>query len=324
MTDWSGDAALAASAARLLRGHSRAAVSLVTREGAATATTGVAEGADFEIGSVSKAITGMLYHRSIERGTVSPTAELGALLPLAEHGAVERITLEALATHRSGLPRLPPGMQPMRRSWRLWRHGENPYGESLVELLEQIRGITLGPARGRYSNLGFSLLGHAVAAAEGTTYGALLQSVFGDGYFVAHAPGDLRAMSLVGASRRGARRDPWVGEGIAPAGGVRASIGTMGELLQGILAGTAPGMPALDPTTDFSAGVRIGAGWITIGRGDRSVTWHNGGTGGFRSFIGVDRAAGVGAVVLTATERSVDRAGFALLGEHGAGPRARR
>jgi hypothetical protein len=45
------------------------------------------------------------------------------------------------------------------------------------------------------------------------------------------------------------------------------------------------------------------------------VTWHNGGTGGFRSIVALDRAAGVGIALVSATSRSVDRAGFALLEE---------
>ncbi len=317
MTSWIGDPALIASAERALGpGHPVAAVALVTPHGGAEALRGAAPENDFEIGSISKAITGMLYRASIERGRVEPTTTLGALLPLADHGAVEALTLESLATHHSGLPRLAPGMQPWRRTWQLWTRGENPYGETLAQLLEQTRGIALGPPRARYSNLGFQLLGHAVAAAESMSYRDLLTATLGPGFATPHHADDLRPTSLLGASRRGRPRAAWVGEAIAPAGGIRATIGTMRELLHRILDGTAPGLTALDPHTPYSPGVRIGAGWITLGLPGREVTWHNGGTGGFRSFIGVDRTAGVGVVVLSARDRSVDRAGFALLREH--------
>lgn len=317
MTSWTGDPALSATAERLLgRRHPVAAVALVTPQGSSIAIVGAAAEADFEIGSISKAITGMLYRASVDAGQVTPTSRLGDLLPLAGYGPVESVTLESLATHRSGLPRLPKAMQPWRRTWRLWTHGENPYGDTLAEVLEQTRGITLGSTRGRYSNLGFELLGHAVASATGSTYTELLQSRLGHGFWAPRTVGDLRPGSLTGVSKRGRPREPWVGEAIAPAGGIRATIGTMREFLERILDGSAPGVSALDPDTPFSAGVRIGAGWITLGQGGRSVTWHNGGTGGFRSWIGVDREAGVGAVVLSARERSVDRAGFTLLREH--------
>jgi CubicO group peptidase (beta-lactamase class C family) len=47
--------------------------------------------------------------------------------------------------------------------------------------------------------------------------------------------------------------------------------------------------------------------------GGHTATWHNGGTGGCRSWLGVDREARKGVVVLTATSASVDRQGFRLL-----------
>jgi D-alanyl-D-alanine-carboxypeptidase/D-alanyl-D-alanine-endopeptidase len=43
------------------------------------------------------------------------------------------------------------------------------------------------------------------------------------------------------------------------------------------------------------------------------VLWHNGGTSGFRSFVGAARATGTAVVVLSNTARSVDRLGLRLL-----------
>jgi CubicO group peptidase (beta-lactamase class C family) len=47
------------------------------------------------------------------------------------------------------------------------------------------------------------------------------------------------------------------------------------------------------------------------------VTWHNGGTGGFRSFVGIDREHGVGVALVSASTRSVDGAAARLLAETG-------
>ena len=86
MTGWSGDESLAASAAPLLGpAHPVAAVALVGPHGASTATIGTSIDADFEIGSLSKPITGMLYRDAVEHGRVAPTTVLGELLPLAGH-----------------------------------------------------------------------------------------------------------------------------------------------------------------------------------------------------------------------------------------------
>lgn len=60
---------------------------------------------------------------------------------------------------------------------------------------------------------------------------------------------------------------------------------------------------------------RIGAAWITLRVGGREVTWHNGATGGFRSWLGLDRDASTGVVLLSATSASLDGHGFRLLSE---------
>jgi CubicO group peptidase (beta-lactamase class C family) len=59
----------------------------------------------------------------------------------------------------------------------------------------------------------------------------------------------------------------------------------------------------------------VGLGWL-IARPPGAagpMLWHNGGTGGFRSFVGVDREVGTAVVVLANTARSVDRLGLRLL-----------
>lgn len=62
---------------------------------------------------------------------------------------------------------------------------------------------------------------------------------------------------------------------------------------------------------------QVGLGWhISTRRGHR-IAWHNGGTVGFRSFIGFDRASGRGTVILVSTAISsevVAEAAFTLIG----------
>jgi CubicO group peptidase (beta-lactamase class C family) len=260
--------------------HRPAAAAVVTAEETRSASLGAGLGADFEIGSIAKGITGLLYAEALARGEAGPGTPLGDLLPLADV-PVGKVTLGSLSTHRSGLPSLPAAAQPFRRTVALWRRGANPYGEDLEQLLEQARSARLGRPRARYSPA---------------------------------TPDELRAGAVTGSGRHGGFREAWTGEAIAPAGGIRASITDMARLTRALLDGSAPGVAALDPVAPFSMGMRIGAAWITMRAKGRIVTWHNGGTGGFRSWLGLDREAGTGAVMLSATAASVDRHGFALLG----------
>ncbi|TDC10993.1 class A beta-lactamase-related serine hydrolase [Nonomuraea longispora] len=313
-----GDAGLTARIEELLGPrHPVAAAALISPAGVTVASRGADLNADFEIGSISKAVTGLLYADALDRGEIRPETTLGELLPLGDVPAAQ-LTLVSLSRHRSGLPGLPKSAQPMRRTLALWRHGTNPYGEDLQQLLDQARTVRVGRPRARYSNFGFELLGHAIAVAARTTYADLVQQRIAGPLQLnrLHLPvtaDQLGPDALTGTSRRGRPRQPWTGEAMGPAGGIRATIGAMARLIAGLLDGSAPGTHALDPIAPFGKGAHIGAGWITITVKGRPVTWHNGGTGGFRSWAGLDRDTATGAVVLSATSASVDRHGLLLL-----------
>ncbi|MEU5695040.1 serine hydrolase domain-containing protein [Actinosynnema sp. NPDC020468] len=317
MTGTRGDVTPAREVVELLGSrHPVVAAAAVSPRGTTIASVGAPLDADYEIGSTSKGLTGLLYADAPRRGEITPTTTLGERLPLQGVPAAE-VTLASISTHRSGLPSLPAAAAPVRRSLALWLTGANPYGDTLDQLLAQTRGVRLKRARPRYSNLGFELLGHALAA--GTTFRALLRDRIADplGPDVCYAPStpdELRPGALTGTTRSGRARAPWTGEALAPAGGVRATIGTPARLTEALLDGTAPGVAALDPVADFTGRLlRVGAAWMTLDHRGRPVTWHNGGTGGFRTWLGLDRAAGTAVVLLSATAIPVDRHGFALL-----------
>lgn len=276
------------------------------------------EDGDVEIGSVSKGVTGLLYRDAVARGEVAPEDLLQRHLPLAGCPA-GGLTLGSLAQHRSGLPRLPaiPGL--LGRSWRLWRHRANPYGDPLDALLEQTRGTKVGRPRPAYSNLGFELLGHAVAAAAGTTYADLVRARLAEplglgSWYVPATPADLSPRAVPGRTRGGRPAEAWTGEGLGPAGGIRSSLPDLATFAAALLDGSVPGADALEPTARFAGpAVRIGAAWLTTTARGRTITWHNGGTGGWRSYVGLDRDAGRAVVVVRASTRSVDRIGYDLL-----------
>jgi CubicO group peptidase (beta-lactamase class C family) len=317
------DPALAADLQRRLGPrHPVAAAATVTAAHAPVAIVGAPLEADFELGSISKGITGLLFSDARAREEVRPETTLGELLPLAGSMAAG-VTLGSLATHSSGFPSLPPAARALRGSLRLWRRGTNPYGQTLDEVLEQARTVRLGAARPRYSNLGFQLLGHAVARAAGLTYAELLRDRLTtplglSSMYAPSGPAELRAGAIPGRSAGGRPREAWTGEAVAPAGGIRSSIGDMAKLAQALLDGSAPGRAALDPVRNFTGpAVKVGAGWFTVEVQGRVITWHNGGTGGFRAWMGLDRTAGTAVVVLSATAISVDRHGMAMLRELG-------
>ncbi len=62
-------------------------------------------------------------------------------------------------------------------------------------------------------------------------------------------------------------------------------------------------------------GMRIGLGWLImkLPKTDQEVIWHNGGTGGYRSFVGFVKASKTAVVVLDNSDASVDSIGIEVL-----------
>jgi serine-type D-Ala-D-Ala carboxypeptidase/endopeptidase len=126
------------------------------------------EGADphavFELGSITKAVTGLLLADAVVRGEVALDTTLDACLPGARP-----LKLGDLASHSAGLPRLAPGF--LRRTWR-WR--SDPYARTTVDELIADLARTKLRSRGGYSNFGAALLGQALAARAGVPYERLV------------------------------------------------------------------------------------------------------------------------------------------------------
>lgn len=130
-------------------------------------------GSIFEIGSITKTFTGLILARMVEQRRVRLGDPVGRFLPPASMTAAARgagITLSELATQHSGLPRLPDNLNTA---------SANPYaGYTPARLLSYLRRRGLAHPSGApfvYSNLGYGLLGYALARAAHTSYGALLR-----------------------------------------------------------------------------------------------------------------------------------------------------
>lgn len=325
----SGDARLAADARAALEGQQGMHALAVARvERGQVTTAGLGRGVHartrFELGSVTKPLTGMLLSELATRGEVRLNEPVGRLVGDRLAGTdVASASLTQLATHHSGLPRLPISATGLARVVIAQVGARDPYGVVTPADLIEAAGEQGTDGRGKYSysNLGMSLLGQALAVRAEASYPALLRqrvvSPLGMDDTVVVGPGQAPPAPRVAGTKAGGRStSPWRSLGYAPAGlGVWSNAKDLGRLLRRTLARTAPGQAAtrpLAPTDD--PGERIGLGWQTERRDARSIVWHNGGTGGFRTFVGFDPDRGRGIALLAATSRSVDPAAMRLLG----------
>lgn len=274
----------------------------------------------YEIGSVTKVFTAVALAEMAVRHEVHLDDPVQRFLPDSVH--VPRtdsgqITLRLLAAHRSGLPRLPANLAPADPT--------NPYADYDADrLFAFLSGYALDRnpgARYEYSNLGVGLLGFALARREGTSYeGLLRRRVLGPlrlaSTRVTLTP-DLRARLARG--HRGEHEVPsWDFDALAGAGALRSNAADLTRFLaaaMGLVRTPLGSAFRLTEAIEGDAGptMRIGLGWHVSGRDTSAIYWHNGGTGGYHSFIGFDARRKVGVVVLSNTDESIDDIGLHVL-----------
>lgn len=259
----------------------------------------------FEIGSITKAIQGVLLARLVEQERLALDEPLVDLLPEGTHVPMhgdEPIRLIDLVTHSSGLPRLPlslleAGYDP-----------DNPYVDITTEqLLDALAGVELSGPPGEaiaYSNFGAMLVSVAIVHRTGTDLGVLFdEELFG--------PLGMTRTSLSGPTVQGhdARGNPvsnWdFTDNLAGVGGLRSTLPDMitwTAAIQGRHDGPLASTFARARQVIRRVGdEHVGWGWFHVPVGDRRVLWHNGGTGGFSSSLAFDPNSDVGAVVLSDT-----------------------
>ncbi len=276
----------------------------------------------FEIGSITKVFTAILLADMVERGEVRLDAPVRELLGhdarLPSRDGVE-ITPLHLATHGSGLPRMPDNFDPADI--------ENPYADYTgADLMAFLASHELTrPVGGsvEYSNVGAGLLGHALAARAGADYETMVTRRVLDPLgmtdtLIALTPAARRRL----ATGHDLSQEPtpnWDIPALAGAGALRSTVNDLLAFIEANLGLRESGLDAALRATHESRrpfeppSLDIGLGWLIRTEHGREIHWHNGGTGGYRSFIGFDGAAGVGVVVLANAARDVDDLGFHLL-----------
>ena len=277
-------------------------------------------GADtvFEIGSVTKVFTSLLLADMVARGEVALDDPLSKHLPETVKPRRPDITLEQLATHTSGLPRLPLNHKP--------EDLKNPYADFTVAgLYECLASCEMRGDNGyEYSNLGAGLLGHILARRAGMDYETLvrrriLEPLKMKDTSITLTPA-MRKRLATGHDATLSATPLWDLPALAGAGALRSTANDMLKFLAAILGyeelpltKTAASMLKARRTTG-KPGLDIALAWHVTKVNGRDMVWHNGGTGGFRSFLGYDPERRVGVVVLS--NASMGPAGVDDIGVH--------
>ena len=262
----------------------------------------------FEIGSISKTMTGTLLAELINAGKASLDDRLADWLP--EGAKVpdfdgQPILLRHIVTHTSGLPALPPGVT-------LTDPGDPYAALTAQQLIDALAAVTLGEPPGttlQYSNFAMMLLSHAITLRTSVDLETLLdERLFTplqmDGAYIAKRPAKVRVAT--GHRPGGQTVPPWnFPVDLAGVGGVHATLDDMIRYVQAQLQpddstlGKAIRLTHSQPDAANMPGQAIT--WFIVPLNGSPVYMHEGGTGGFSSLVAFDPEKQRGVVILADT-----------------------
>lgn len=268
----------------------------------------------YEIGSISKVFTGILLADAIERRLVKadqPAQELlpaGRSMPTWKRDPSKVITLAHLSNHISGLPRQPDNIDfsidPL-----------NPYAayksDATFDFLDKHR-LRREPGKFvRYSNLGAGLLGYLISKKQSMPYEKLMIERIAKPLGMNDTTislSDSQQQRLATPTNKQLKKDGnWdFPATLAPAGAIRSTAADMLKFARANL--EAPDNELGDAIElawqkqyepNGGAGAAFGFGWFI--NHSSETHWHNGGTGGYKTMIKINREKKLALVVLSNT-----------------------
>lgn len=279
----------------------------------------------YEIGSITKTFTATLLAGLVLQGKCNLDDPVNKYLPdsipVLQKGDV-KITLKMLANHTSGLPRIPSDLFKIKNA-----SFSDPYKNyDTVDLYHYLARVKLRTVPGTdyaYSNLGYGLLGTILERISGLSYQDLIRKYICYPLEMEDTRirlNDTRKNKFAtGYKANGQVAGHWHFKSQAGCGAIRSTVNDLLKYLKAHLTNTTSTRlrkafrlcekPTFDMRTET-----IGLAWLQPDK-MTDIWWHNGGTGGFRSYCAYNKNKNVAVVILSNTAISVDKAGETLIKE---------
>ena len=272
-----------------------------------------------EVGSMTKAMTGLVIADAVRRGEIRMDALVSTYLPQLKGSPAGTATMHELVTHTAGYREF--GAATLRSA--AWKA---PLGLGFLtadarQMTNETRELTLSD-RGRYaySTLGSAIAGQAVAAAAHLSYPDLMRTRLFEPLGMSHTAIEVDGPLVEGGtSQTGLPVQPWVMDAYAPGAAAVSTTADLAKLATALLDETAPGMAALEPTTATDqSNTRIGDfWWVSTWPNGQTITAHAGQTGGYASYLGIDRARHKAVIVLSDVANNANDLGIERLTDRG-------
>lgn len=241
----------------------------------------------YEIGSNTKTMVAYLLAKTIVDGNIKADATLADYWPEAPAD----ITLVQLASHRSGLPRLPENLLLEETNYH------DPYASyGRQQMQEALASVTPGEKNYLYSNFGFGALGEALALNADQPFvivlaKELLMPLAMENTYVAITGIEDAAQLAQGFDLAGNPVSAWHFDAMAGAGAVVSTLDDMVSYVQAMMQKSAAKDPVmqlmLNPAEALGDCCSHPLGWmLEKDKKGRPFAWHAGQTAGFSSVIG--------------------------------------
>jgi CubicO group peptidase (beta-lactamase class C family) len=261
----------------------------------------------FEIASITKVLTSLLLVDMVQCGEVAYDDPVAKHLPASLHQCGRPITLLDLASYTSGLPNMPNNMPP---NWWTLPDPMADYTEGkLYEFLSSYVPDYEPGARYEYANLGFGLLGVALARSAGKSYEELLIERVCNPLGLSHTritlSDDMRRHLVQPHDLKLKPTPLWDMRAMAGGGAFRSNARDLTVFLEACMglkqtplsAAMARLVKTRTPTR--LAGTEAALGWFITSAKDEEFVWKTGASGGCNSFIGFSTRNRHGAIVLS-------------------------
>ncbi|QDU34418.1 Beta-lactamase [Poriferisphaera corsica] len=278
----------------------------------------------FEIGSVTKTFTALAVAlHNIDHPDFLDT-ELSSIITEIKNNKIASITPRLLSTHTSGLPRLSASTQ-----LKAIFNTSDPYKHQTAQIL--IQNLNMLKQRSTkqiytYSNFGYAVLGLALEKDIKQPYSTIisnkiLKPLKMNQSFVHYTPENQKTV-VTGYDEKATPTSVWHFKASAPAGAIKSSAYDLSLYIQAYLSPNDTTLSLAMANTiktqhKINEQLSIGLGWHIQIHEDQKIYWHNGGTGGYRSFIGFNPTTRKGIVLLSnyAGIKQLDQTGLEILSQ---------
>jgi len=204
---------------------------------------------------------------------------------------------------------------------------ENPMADySVNDLYYYLNSFELTrdiDSKWQYSNIGYGLLGHILSNVEGKDFENMVKDQIckplGMSYTTVSLTPSLKLNKAIGHTEYGKAMIDWTNPNMAGAGSLYSNVYDLLSFASAYLSFNKTELSDAIQLTLIPRGKKDGndgfvtMGWTLWNENGEDILWKDGGSGGCRSFIGIDRKNKFGVVILSNSDNPVQDIGMHIL-----------